>query len=113
MAEEIVETPPVVTKPPEDTEEYGKRLECRTSITLCHRRRFLKLYFYFCYVSFDNSDPDSSQDHDVENNVEKPVLASIAASMGWVFPQVKLESWNPENEEQWTVSIAVSLCVLL
>ena len=25
--------------------------------------------------------------------------------MGWGFPQVKLNSWNPENEEQWTVSL--------
>ena len=59
----------------------------------------------FCLSSFSNLDPDSSQDHDIEANKEKGVLASIAASMGWGFPQVKLASWNPENEEQWTVSL--------
>ena len=30
-------------------------------------------------------------------------LPSIKASMGWNFPEVKLASWDPENEKQWKV----------
>lgn len=31
-------------------------------------------------------------------------LASIKASVGWRLPEVKLASWDPENEKQWNVS---------
>ena len=40
-------------------------------------------------------------DGDVEDNQEAVPLASNAASMGWLFPKVKLESWNPQDEKQW------------
>ena len=30
-------------------------------------------------------------------------LPSIKASLGWSFPEVKLASWDPENEKQWKV----------
>ena len=33
-------------------------------------------------------------------------LASIKASVGWKLPEVKLASWDPENEKQWNVSTA-------
>lgn len=32
-------------------------------------------------------------------------VASIQASVGWRFPEVKLASWDPENEKQWNVRI--------
>ena len=42
---------------------------------------------------------------DVESNELEEDLASIDASMGWCpLPEVKLASWEPENEKQWTVS---------
>ena len=41
-------------------------------------------------------------------------LASISASVGWYFPQVKLASWDPENEKQWAVrEIYLCLCCFL
>lgn len=35
-------------------------------------------------------------------------LASIQASVGWRLPEVKLASWDPENEKQWNVSTTSS-----
>ncbi|CAB9523548.1 Probable nitrate/nitrite antiporter NarK2 [Seminavis robusta] len=29
-------------------------------------------------------------------------VALLADSSGWIFPQVKLTTWNPEDEKQWT-----------
>ena len=34
-------------------------------------------------------------------------LPSINASLGWIFPEVKLASWDPENEKQWKVRTLV------
>lgn len=45
-----------------------------------------------------------------ENNESLPFdkggksVASIQASVGWGFPEVKLAAWDPENEKQWNVS---------
>ena len=35
-------------------------------------------------------------------------LASIKASVGWKLPEVKLASWDPEDEKQWNVSASTS-----
>ena len=40
-------------------------------------------------------------------------LPSIKASMGWNFPEVKLASWDPENEKQWKVRVTLLLLLLL
>ena len=37
-------------------------------------------------------------------------LPSIKASMGWNFPEVKLASWDPENEKQWKVRCCCCCC---
>lgn len=43
---------------------------------------------------------DGSGGSDVERQ-SNGELASNAASMGWLMPQTKLVSWNPEDEKQW------------
>lgn len=46
------------------------------------------------------------QDDFVANEVDDKteLLESNEKCMGFVFPQVNLNSWNPENQKQWEVS---------
>jgi hypothetical protein len=34
------------------------------------------------------------------NEVKAPGLL-VGSSVGWIFPKIKLGSWDPENELQW------------
>ena len=35
---------------------------------------------------------------------EDGAASALAPSMGWRWPQVKLNEWDPEDEKQWNVS---------
>jgi hypothetical protein len=34
---------------------------------------------------------------------EVKALGLLVESVGWIFPKIKLSSWDPENEKQWEV----------
>lgn len=56
-------------------------------------------------VTEEVSEEDDLEEADYTASAD---LASIDASKGWCPPpEVKLASWDPENEKQWTVSIGV------
>ena len=50
-----------------------------------------------------DSKPETVQHMEIESGKggEGVELTSVAASMGWGIPQVKLDSWEPRNEKQW------------
>ena len=45
---------------------------------------------------------------DIEGNSCPIQLESLEASLGWFpLPKVKLATWDPDDEKQWTVSTAI------
>lgn len=51
-----------------------------------------------------NNHPDADVEAENSDDLHKDEEAEIALikeSQGWLFPKVKLSSWDPENEKQW------------
>jgi hypothetical protein len=57
---------------------------------------------------FKDAEAGNSGDKAAGDNMD-----SMKASLGWYFPEVKLASWDPENEKQWNVSGVKLLLVKL